>query len=308
METSLLGPLCAFSSAVTWAVGSAGYSRLAGNNSAFSINFTRALVALPLSIIAVFMMEGGWAAGLMSYQNLHPSQIGWLSLSMVASYGLGDVLFLWSVQSLGLPGALAIASCFPIWTVAFGYIFSGDILKKMQFLGLFTTLAGVILIVLNGPEVVLEGKVATRARSHFSAKGLMLAFAASMCWAMNSYATALGGEGLSTHVGNTIRMFAGLILAAGFSQILAPGRTIFIPQKQLIGSLWLFVFEAFGGSYFYYYGMSHSSLVLGATLASLSPVISVPVALIWGIEKFSLIRTIGVGIVVLGICLLLGVI
>lgn len=330
MESNLLGPISAFCSAFVWAIGSAGYSRLAKDNSAFAINFTRALVALPMFIVAAFIVSGGWLEGLLNYRNLQMSQVGWLSLSMLASYGLGDVLFLWSVHSLGLPGALAIASCFPVWTVLFGYLFSNETVLNIQFLGLFVTIVGVIFIVLNGPHAdknasikvlpashvndfylpvnqpTLIGKPATKEKSRFSFKGLLLAFGASVCWAMNSFATARGGVGVNPHVGNTIRMSAALILTAGFGRILMPKKSIFLPKKQLLGSLWLFCFEAFGGGFFYFYGMAHSSLVLGSTLASLAPAISVPVALLWGFEKFSLIRTFGVGIVVLGIFLLVG--
>jgi drug/metabolite transporter (DMT)-like permease len=200
----------------------------------------------------------------------------------------------------------------------------------MQCFGLLITISGVLLIVLYGPqaekhekgdsplalqvndfylpanETTVIGKPVRFAKSRLPLKGLILAFGASACWAMNSFATARGGIGVSPAVGNTIRMFVGLVLAIGFGRVLEPKRSILLSKKQFFGSFWLFCLESFGGSYFYFYGMSHSPLVLGTTLASLAPAISVPIALIWGLEKFSVIRTCGVGIVVLGICFLVG--
>src|ERR1051326_5646724 len=94
LAVSSLGPLCAFGSSVTWAIGSAVYSRLSDRYSAFSVNFARALIALPLFILATFWIKGGWASGIAEYQTLRLSHWGWFTLSMIASYGLGDTLFL----------------------------------------------------------------------------------------------------------------------------------------------------------------------------------------------------------------------
>ena len=83
------------------------------------------------------------------------------------------------------------------------------------------------------------------------------------------------------------------------------GKLVF-PAQVLRSSLWVFVLEAFGGSYFFVYGLSHTHLALASTLTSLAPVLSVPVALALKIERFSIGRTLGVCTVVIGLCLLVG--
>jgi drug/metabolite transporter (DMT)-like permease len=77
-----------------------------------------------------------------------------------------------------------------------------------------------------------------------------------------------------------------------------------IPATVMKHSAWFFVAEAFFGSIFFLYGLSHSSLVLGSTLSSLAPVIAVPIAWLWGLEKLSLYRTLGVVATVFGLWLL----
>jgi drug/metabolite transporter (DMT)-like permease len=67
---------------------------------------------------------------------------------------------------------------------------------------------------------------------------------------------------------------------------------------------WVFFLECFCGSYFFMYGMAHTSLVLGNTLAALAPVLSVPVAVAMKLEQFSRVRTLAVVTVVVGLSLL----
>lgn len=308
-----LGPFCAFMSSVTWAIGSASYSKLSFRYTAFSVNFARALVALPLFFVATFVVTGGWKAGWDAYSALGLSHLGWFSLSMIASYGLGDVLFLWSTRSLGVPGALAIASSYPLWTALSGVVFQGEMILS-QAIGLILTVAGIVMVILNAPAVQREVPAAS-AKSQASAlpkwlnpsraTGVLLAFATSLLWAVNTFAVSRGGADLLAPVGNTVRMAIALAMSAGLSLLLAPRAPILMPAWQIRASLWVFCFEAFGGSYFFLYGLSNSTLVIGATLASLAPVLAVPVAWVLRLERVSWKRTLGVGLVVLGLWLLM---
>lgn len=298
------GPLCAFLSSFTWAVGSSGYSRLARTHSAFAINFARATVALPLFILAVFVTSGGWEAGLQAYSAVRPAHLGWFSLSMLASYGLGDVFFLWSTRSLGVPGALAISSAYPLWTALAGYFFQGEALSALQFFGLILTVIGIVLVILSGTKE--RPASGSEGAPNPIGLGVLLALGTSVMWAANSFSVAHAGRDLAAPVGNSIRMVIALILSASFGRIFLPGKGVTLPWAEYKRSAWLFGVEAFGGSYFFMYGLSHSTLAIASTLSSLAPVISVPVAWALKLEKFSFFRTLGVCIVMAGIWLLVG--
>ncbi|MCM2277084.1 MAG: DMT family transporter [Oligoflexia bacterium] len=296
---SSLGPICAFLSSLTWAVGSAGYSQLARRHSAFAVNFSRALVALPLFVLAVFVGAGGWTPGLESFGELRLSHVSWLSLSMFASYGFGDVLFLWSTRHLGVPGALAIASSYPLWTAGAAFLFGGESLGAARLIGILTCVGGVCLVILGGARE--RGRVVEAVLW----KGVALALLTSVFWATNSYAVAHAGQDLSSAVGNVVRMVIAMLISSVTGRLLQPHAPIRLPTPELRRWLWLFALEAFGGSYFFMYGLSHSPLAVAATLSSLAPVISVPVAWMLGLERFSLPRTIGVCLVVTGIWVLM---
>jgi drug/metabolite transporter (DMT)-like permease len=289
--TEFLGPICAFMASVTWAIGSSHYSRLSKSFTPFSVNFTRAAVALPL-FIAVALITGGFEA----YSHLRPSHLGWFTLSVISSYGLGDVLFLWSTLSLGVPGALAIASSYPLQAALLEAVILGRPLAPFQIFGLLLTVGGVITVILNTPKMPVERLFRTRS------SGIILAFATSVLWMLNSYAVAKGGVDLAAPVSNTVRMGLTLIIAATLSRFLAQGQgPLLLPFPTLKKNLWVFVFEGFGGAYVFVYGLAHSPLVIGAALSSLAPVLAVPVAVAMGLEKLSFFRTLGVVMVVIGL-------
>ena len=317
---NLLPPTCAFGSAVTWAVASVGYSSLSKEYSVFSLNFARAMIALPLCVVSAFLVSGGYDSGLLSYQSLNLQNFEWLGLSMVASYGLGDASFFLSTRYLGVLSALAISSCYPIWTIFMGSLYSAEDVSLLQLCGVGVTILGLITVILNrsrtnnepsasGLSGGLSGDLSGTSaglKKWSLFLGVGLATFASILWAINSFATAKGGMGIITPVGNTVRMMFALFLTAGLGRFLTPASSLVLPRRILRKFFWVFVLEAFAGSYMYVYGMSNSSLAVGATLSSLSPVVSVPVAVLFGIEKFSILRTLGVCITVAGVSLLVG--
>jgi drug/metabolite transporter (DMT)-like permease len=294
MET---GPLCAFLASATWAIGASGYARLSRTHSPFAVNLARSLIAGPLFLLTAFALAGSWSAGLAGFRLMHWSHFGWFALSMFASYGFGDVLFLLSTRSLGVPAALAIASSYPLLTALMGYFFEGQALSPAQVLGLGITVTGVITVILSGAQS--EKKIVNW-------KGVALAATCSVFWATNSLSISRAGHDIPAAVANSVRMGLAICLSLVMGTVFAPGSRLFLSIKDIKSYLWIFLIEAFGGSYFFMYGLSHSRLAIGATLSSLAPVLSVPVAWALGIEKFSVRRTVGVFLVVLGLCLLVG--
>lgn len=300
-------------SSVTWAIGSAQYSKLSHEYSAFRLNFTRALLALPLFILAVFLTSGGIAGGIESYETLRPFHFGWLFISVVSSYGLGDAFFLWSTLSLGIPGTLAIASSYPIFNALYAAVFEGNTLSALQWCGLFIAIGGIITVILS-PSAVTESKPRTSRTpdpnsliTRFSANrslGILFAFITAVAWAMNSIAVAKAGRELDPSVGNSVRMAIAVVLTLVFARSMTGEKLKPLPSIVL-KRLWpIFILESFIGVYFFMIGLSRSNLVIASILSSLAPVLSVPVTVALRIERFSWKRTLGVFIVVIGLAAL----
>lgn len=302
-----IGPFSAFMSSVTWAVGSNAYSKLARTNSAFAVNFTRGIFALPCFLIVALIELGGFGPLYHAFRDVHLYQLGWFTASMFASYAFGDSIFIWATHELGVPATLAIGSVFPVWTAIAGYFLLGQTLTVLQMLGLLMAVAGVIVVIMNGPKLVMDeiGHAHSKAKKNIL-KGVLLAFVTSFMWALNSYAVNRGAQGMSAIIGNAIRMSIAPFLVFGISRGLGYRGRMTVPFKQVAGFSWAFFLEVFGGSYFYMYGLVHAPLAIGPALTGLAPVIAVPVALILKLEKFSFLRTFGICLVVVGICFLVG--
>ncbi len=307
---SIFGPIAAFTSAVTWALGSANYSKMTKKYRAFDVNFTRALFALPLFIIASIVTSGGLDASVTAFLSVDFSHFSWLTISILSSYAIGDILFFMSTVSLGVPGALAIASGFPILTALAGVLFDQQIPTLSQWAGLLIAITGVVLVILNDP--LASTKIITEipdepVRHPWVTKrwvGVTLATLTAVAWGTNSYAVAKGGYGLNSAVANSIRMGVALVLIATVSLLATRTRVraLDLPAVRKYG--WLFITEAFLGSYLFVYGLSHSSIMLGSTLASLSPVLAVPISVALKLEQFSWVRAAAVLTVVVGLSLL----
>ncbi len=289
-----MGPLAAFAASITWAWASNGYSRLAKHNSAFAVSFVRSLIGLPL-FITLAVVTGGFS----EYFNATLSNVGWFTLSAIASYGFADALFLFSTRSLGVPGALAVTATYPIWTALFGFFFKNEVLKISQTLGLIITIISVVIVVLTTPPTTTKNSK----KSLFV--GLSLALCTSVLWAVNGYAVSQGTLGISLPVANTLRMACALFVTPVFALLFLPRASLLIPRQELKPELKYFVGESFLGSMCFTYGLSNSPLAIGSTLSSLAPVVAVPMAWIAKTEKVTFVRTAGIIGVVAGLALLM---
>lgn len=294
------GPLFGVCASSTWAVGSAVYSRLTKDHSPFAVNCSRAIVALPCFALALLMFLGPQGA-LAELKLLSPSNLSWFALTMVASYGLGDSIFFMSTRLLGVPSALAIGSAYPLVTALLGAYLKGEWLTRPQTLGLLATVVGIVLVILHAPKHVGEAVSGDRRRKLL---GVTLALVTLLMWVLNNFAVAQISREFSPVGGNVYRMLFSLLFCSLMGLVLR--RPLALPMPVLRRNLLPITLEAVGGSWFYLLALGNTTLAVGAVTTSLAPIISVPVALAFGLEKISFWRTVGVCLAVTGVCLLVG--
>lgn len=304
-----LGPVAALLSSCTWAIGSTTYSKLARDHRPFDINYSRAILAVPFFILVIVLMNSGLTGAYDAIRNVSAANVTWLSISVVASYAVGDLFFLWSSIALGPPSALAIASSYPILITLIGVFFDDQQLRAVQWTGLFLSISGVALVILNAPKQLAPLKTEQQEiQAHPFLKkksiGVACALLTTCFWAMNGYSVAKGGAGVDPFMGSFIRMIAAILFIAIISLVVTRKRPRLLPRPELKKYGWVFVLESFLGSCFFLYGLSRSSLVLGSTLTALAPVLAVPVSIALKLERFSWVRTFALLLVIAGLSLL----
>jgi drug/metabolite transporter (DMT)-like permease len=288
-----------------WAIGSAQYSKLTQHHSAFSVNFTRAFIALPFFLVATIIAAGGFGVALEMVRALEFVHLQWAGLSILACYGIGDVAFLVAATYVGLPAALALASTAPVWTVLVSSFVDKTPILIHQGIGLLVTVAGVIVVVLSGRAApILSDKPIQSNQS----KGIALAFFASLCWAYNGYAFAKLSAATNPPLAGLLRMLMALFVTFFLGQFYKNPRQTLLPGPIFWRMAPLIALEAFLGTLLSAYGLANCSLPVGVTLISLAPVVAVPLSVMLGLEKFSMSKTMGVVLVVIGVSFLVGAI
>lgn len=289
----LLGPLGALGSSLTWAIGSAVYTRRARTHSAVEVNLSRAAVVTPLFLCAAYLTLGPQILA-----GFTPIRLSWLALSTVCSYGLGDLLFYLSALRLGTATALAIASVYPVWAAVLGALSLGETLTAARLGGIALCTGGVAWLVLLSRE-------SDPHRPRAPGTGLFLALLTSLLWAGNTYSIRRGATGLPMLAANCFRFglaLAGLLLA----RTLLPGPKTRLLRRgpEAAGFALAAVVEGFLGSSMFVYGLSHTDLAIAAPLSSLAPLFAVPVGLCLGTERLSLQRLCAILTTVGGVVLL----
>jgi len=299
MEINAVGPFCALGSSLTWAIGTSGYSKLTEKYSPYSVNFLRACVALPFFFLVSWVNSGGLLPLWCEFKNIQASHIGWFAVSLIASHGVGDVLFLLSTRHLGISAALAISSCCPIWTTLAGHFVAHQPVVFHHVVGLVVTLIGLVTVILRS-QASNE-----RPPKGNPTQGILLASGTSILWALNAFSSIQGASHLPVGFGNFLQMGMSLVSTWIFCRIFTSKLNLILPSYVVKKFFPFFIVEAFLGNLLYMYGISHSSYAQGLTLASLAPVMSIPIGIIFGVECFSWIKTVGIITVVTGSTLLL---
>jgi drug/metabolite transporter (DMT)-like permease len=298
------GLTSSFFSSLTWAIGSQTYTRLSREYPPYVINFNRAAVAFPFCIMTLLLQLGP--------QHLHEAisfvtneNYFWLGLSMVGSYAFADALFFLSARDLGVPIALAISALYPIWSALAGWIFNGETLVPIQWLGLLFAVAGVVVVILSARARLRPSDQSQPSGSEaVFVRGVALALVTSLLWSLNTYAVARGGANIHPMVAGGIRMIFAMVFAPAIGMIMGPRKGLLMKFSSYRKNAWVFVFESFGGSFFYLYGLTHAPLALASAMSSLAPALAVPIEWSQTRRPPRLDTMIGIILVIAGIILL----
>lgn len=295
-----LGPAGALLSSLTWAYGSSIYAREARRVGAIEVNLTRAAVTLPLFLCSVLLLGQGRLLA-----EIGAERLLWLGASTLCSYGVGDTLFYLAATRLAMPTALAIGSTFPIWAMAAGVLALHEPLTAGRVGGTLLCVAGVAALVLRERR----GADGERGRPATLGTGVLLALLTSALWAGNTYTIRRGAAGLPLFCVNAVRYGMVIVLLAPALALSRrrqhPRPPLLLGSPRMPGFAAACVIEAFLGSSFFVYGLSHTDLGVAAPLTSLAPLFAVPIGLLLRTERLDLFRLGAVTITVAGVVLLL---
>ncbi len=304
----MLGPLCALGSSITWAFAVTVYTQSASRIGALRTNLMRSLIVLPLFTCSALLVSGP-----RSFLLVSPWQLGWLGLSALCSYALGDLVFYMAAMRLGTPTALAIASIYPAWAVLGGALTLGEVVGPLRIVGTLLCVYGVAWLVLQQRS----GRQAAFSPGRPHARrdwiiGVLLSLSASVFWAGNTYSIRRGAVGQHFLLVNAFRYLVALLVMSLAQRVLRskaqPEARLSMqsPSPKSLSPRFVItvLIEAFGGSSIFVYGLSHSELSVAAPLTALAPLFAVPIGLLLRTETLNPRRLAAILITVAGVVLL----
>lgn len=189
------GMLAALSAALLWTLNSVTVERRGVGFDSAAINLARLVLGFVLVTVAAAVMYGSLLP-----LDASPAIWGWLILSGLIGFSLGDTLLFGAFQAIGARLTMLVFSFAPVLTALMSYLFFGERLSGANMLGMALVLGGILLVIGLGD--------AQRRRD--LARGLLFAATASLTQAIANITSKLALSDISALFATQVRLIGGI--------------------------------------------------------------------------------------------------
>lgn len=268
--------------------------------STFTINFVK-LIAAALFVFLLRACTSG-----ISIPALPTAAWLWLALSGVIGYLLGDMLFIGSFRYIPYRLSMVIYYTNPVLTTLLAFLLFQQRVTFLQLCGIFLTIGGTSMALLFGRQ-----NHASSVSYNWKA-GIMLAFFAMLAQSANVLLSMRASNLLNEMPGKTllcsqIRQFSGLLafVVYAFIQNLWPHLFQQLCCRRALARIALGGIAGNGlGPVLLLQSMQYIPVGISTALASLSPLLAIPISVIFFKDRIRLPEIAGACITVVGIILL----
>ncbi|MBN1330796.1 MAG: DMT family transporter [Candidatus Heimdallarchaeota archaeon] len=326
--TDYLGEIAAISGAICFGLSNVLIKSQSGKIKPTAIN------AIRLTFSAIFYLILILSMGLLKTtftMNLRTSLF--LMFGTLLGVVIGDVIFYFSQQLIGLSRAYPIASSYPLLTYIVGIILGYELYDKFRIQGVLLVILGVycvtsstedklnnlflyqkynlqsILLLSEDEKIERKNKSVKLIKKHkqFIVLGILGAFTTQICW---TFGTILMDRGLDVDVSGVSANAFRIITVAPIA-ILVFGMSNRGKQKSVFswkGFIIILIAGIFGntiGGLLYVFALSYTSASTTAAITAAAPLIAAPLSVVFLKEKFSILLFIGTLLTVIGIWLII---
>ena len=265
-------------------------------------------------VLAVVLLSGaGWfLRGQVLPLDANGAAWGWLLLSGIVGFSLGDLCLFRAYVLLGARLTSLLMSSAPLFAAIFGLWFLDEQLGWRDLAGMAATLAGIVLALLERQSNAGAEATPTKTEERrLSATGVLLAVGGAIG---QGGGLVLSKIGLAHYTApyaplaaTQIRVLAGL---AGFALLFAIGgwwqqlRPAFRDRRGLAATALGAFFGPFVGVTLSLYAVAHAPAGVASSLMATSPVLILPAAVLWHREKVGWRALTGTVLAVAGVGLL----
>lgn len=293
-----LGELASIFTSVCWTMSAVSFSAATSQLGAQTTNRLRVLLAFSALLLINALLYGqplplnaGW------------ERWGWLTLSGIIGLALGDAFLFQSYACLGPRLGLLLLSLAPVFGEAIAWLWFGETLRPLQWLGMFITLGGISWVVISRPSDPAEGAACA------SGRGIFFGMMAALGQAAGLTLSRQGMDGgFSPFAGTLIRMIAALVSLWGLA--LLQGKLSSTWQNirsHPAGLNWTALGAFFGpviGISASLFAVQRTSIGVASTLMALPPVFMLPISHFFYHEKINWQSALGTLLAMGGVALL----
>jgi drug/metabolite transporter (DMT)-like permease len=303
-----LGESAALATALLWAFTSIFFAEAGRRIGSFQVNLLRLAMAVVLYAAILYL-----TAGYLLPPDLNREQILWLSVSGLIGLLLGDGLGFKALVMIGPRLTSLLYSSAPIWATIIAWIVLGEQLGLKQMVGMSLTIGGIVWVVLerqqrSGRQVALDQ---SHPDSGSLTKGVLLGIGAAVCQAvglvMAKHGMAHAGGTVDPLPASFLRMAVSLvaimILAVGRGQI----RSTLTAVRDMRGMTYCGVGAVVGpflGVWMSLVAIKYIATGVASTLNSMTPVMILPLVILFYREKVTWRALGGAVVAVIGVAIL----
>jgi drug/metabolite transporter (DMT)-like permease len=264
MDTGLILGLA---SAVVFAVGIVLVRKTAGEaGEAFSVTALSIFTGIVFFTVAIFA-SGDWT----KLQMVSWHALAFLAVAGVIHFIIGRLLAYESYRLIGANRATPFNQTSPLYTLVLSLIFLKEQITVYIILGMLCMLAGVFLISQEKKSIADEKNKDT---SRKTAKGILLALGAALCWGITPILIKPGVEDIGSSADAAFISYVSAAIVMGLVLINQPRRrqmTQLSLKKNILPMVLAGVFTA-GGQFLYYAALGQSPANVIAPLLSIQVV------------------------------------
>lgn len=219
LDPYVMGVFSALLAMLSFGLTNVLYKRMSDDIHVMDIMFTRMWVSLPVAYIFAVIASGSITFTIPAAA-LFP-----LIVSMVIGIVIGDGMYFYSQERIGVARAFPIAMSYPLLVYFLAAVFLNEPVIPQRVIGAFFVVFGVIMIARAEQDETKKYK--NRWSDDDLRKGLILAFLVLICWALSDVIFQFGLAGVEPAEANFYRtLAASLILVPVFLFSLRGERTL----------------------------------------------------------------------------------
>jgi len=295
LEEYAIGIVCAIAATVFFGITNVIYRKIDNEISVIDIVVTRIWISLPLAYIFAVVSTGTLNISV-PVESMFP-----LAISMILGIVIGDTLYFFSQERIGIGRAFPIVMSYPLAVYLMAAIFLEEPVILQRVIGAIIVVIGVAVIARS--EFSEDDENNKRWNSRDRNVGLFLAFVTIVVWSSSDVIFQYGMTSVGAAEANYFRVLVASIVYIPVFMFSLRGRRQ-LPSRRISGIALLTGLFSIGLSLIVY---SYAIKFVGATVTSIliasAPVITAPLSVVYLREDVNKSVIIGTILTIIGILL-----